>query len=104
MARKFFPGTSPLDRHFRFAGVPVLTSTKLTELVDRTLATEEPVARLAAFAGGRVVGNLLYGLKGSDPVTLIGASLLLLGVATAAAYWPARRASLIDPLVALRYE
>jgi ABC-type antimicrobial peptide transport system permease subunit len=58
----------------------------------------------AAMAGGRVVENLLYGLKGSDPVTLIGASLLLLGVATSAAYWPARRASRIDPLTALRYE
>jgi ABC-type antimicrobial peptide transport system permease subunit len=58
----------------------------------------------AAIAGGRLVENLLFGLKGSDPVTLTGASLLLLGIATAAAYWPAHRASRIDPLVALRYE
>lgn len=231
LARKFFPGTSPLGRHFRIASgdsdttivgvvrdftynhiredtpalillpyaqspgnllhlavrtsgsageirqavkevvssLPVILATRLTDLVDRTLATEELVARLATFfgllaislasigiygilsyavsgrtnemgirlalgarplqlrwivlrdmlglvavgtglgiaaaaAGERLVGNLLFGLKGSEPVTLIGASLLLLGIATAAAYWPARRASRIDPLVALRYE
>jgi predicted permease len=231
MARKFFPETSPLGRHFRFAGgdadttivgvvrdftynhiredtppliflpyaqspgnlphlavrtsgnaaeirqaikevassLPVITTSRLTDLVDRTLATEELVARLATFfgllaiclasigiygvlsyavagrtnemgirlalgarpwqlrwivlrdmlglvaigtglgvagaaAGERLVANLLFGLKGADPVTLIGASLLLLGIATAAAYWPARQASRIDPLVALRYE
>jgi predicted permease len=231
LARKLFPGTSPLGRHFRFSGaeadttivgvvrdftynhiredtppllflpyaqsagnlpnltvrtsgsaaeirrairevagsLPVISATRLTELVDRTLATEDLVARLATFfgllaislasigiygilsyavtgrtnemgirlalgarprqlrwivlgdmlglvaagigfgiaaaiAGGRLMENLLFGAKASDPVTLIAASLLLVAVATAAAYWPARRASRIDPLVALRYE
>ena len=147
--------------------LPVLTATRLTELVDRTLsdrrtrgavgrvlwpardfsgvdrnlwnsflrrrrthkrnghsvgtgrpAAASPLDRAARYVGSgcsrnwywhrgcngwrAAGGNLLYGLKGSDPVTLTGASVLLLGVATAAAYWPARRASRIDPLAALR--
>jgi ABC-type antimicrobial peptide transport system permease subunit len=47
---------------------------------------------------------MLYGLKPSDPTTLIGATLILLAIAIAAAYGPARRASRIEPMEALRHE
>ncbi len=57
-----------------------------------------------AIGASRLVTSRLYGLKGADPVTLIVAVLVLAIVAAAAAYVPARRASKVDPLVALRYE
>ena len=58
----------------------------------------------ATLALGRVVASLLYGLKSSDPVTIAAAVLVLFAVAMAASWLPARRASQVDPIVALRYE
>jgi ABC-type antimicrobial peptide transport system permease subunit len=52
----------------------------------------------------RLLGSVLFEIKPSDPITLIGVSLLLMLVAMAACYIPARRASHVDPLVALRHE
>jgi predicted permease len=57
-----------------------------------------------ALAAGRLVASQLYGLKTSDPLTLSAAIGLLAAVASLAAYLPARRASNVDPMVALRYE
>jgi ABC-type antimicrobial peptide transport system permease subunit len=51
-----------------------------------------------------VLSALLYGIKPSDPPTYVTASLGLLLVALAASYVPARRATRVDPLVALRHE
>ncbi len=57
-----------------------------------------------ALAAGRGAGSLLFGLKPHDPVTLCGAAALLAAVALAATFLPARRASKVDPMTALRYE
>ena len=57
-----------------------------------------------AWAVVRVIGTFLYGIRPNDPLTMIGAALLMIAVAALAAWIPARRAAKVDPMEALRYE
>ena len=58
----------------------------------------------AAWAASRWVESMLFGLTPTDPITMCGAIVVLAAAAQLAAYLPARRASRLDPLVALRHE
>ena len=57
-----------------------------------------------ALAASRLVGHILFGVTPSDPVTLLVVALILAVVAALAGYIPARRATRVDPMIALRYE
>ena len=58
----------------------------------------------AALASTRLIESRLFGVHGKDAAIVSGITLLLSVTAVAAAYWPARRASKVNPLEALRYE
>ena len=57
-----------------------------------------------ALGGARMMKSLLYGVSTSDPITFTGVALLLVGIAFLACWIPARRASRVEPMIALRAE
>ena len=59
---------------------------------------------IASLAVARIIATQLWGISAYDPITLTSVAALLLVTGIAACWIPARRASHVDPLVALRYE
>jgi ABC-type lipoprotein release transport system permease subunit len=57
-----------------------------------------------AFGGARLLKTFLYGVSASDPITFAFVALMLLGIALLACWIPARRASRVEPMIALRAE
>lgn len=80
----------------------------VVKLVVRGVLKTTAVGVLIGVAGSlaltRLIAQFLYGVKATDPLTYSLVSLLLIAVAVAASYVPARRATRVDPVVALRCE
>jgi ABC-type antimicrobial peptide transport system permease subunit len=70
----------------------------------RLVALGSAIGVLGALAATRVIASELYGVTPSDPWTFAGAVMLILVVGGLACWIPARRATKVDPLEALRYE
>ena len=82
-----------------FEGRPGILRESLTLVALGVLA-----GAAAAWAGGRLFSTMLFGLSSTDPVTYGSVALILMALSALAALLPARRASRIDPIVALQAE
>jgi len=70
----------------------------------RLIAMGMAIGLPVALAVSRLVSKMLFDLSPADPVSLTAALIIVVGIALLAAYLPARRATKVDPMVALRYE
>jgi putative ABC transport system permease protein len=68
------------------------------------LAIGLPIGIAGAFGVGRLLQSLLVQTSSRDPVTIAFIAIVMVGIPIAACFWPARRATRLDPVSALRYE
>ena len=100
-----------VTRRTREIGIRVALGAQRPDLIRMVVwqgialsCTGTVVGLVAALAIGRLLKSLLYGVKPGDPITLAAVSILVIGVALCAAFVPARRATTVNPVIALRYE
>jgi ABC-type antimicrobial peptide transport system permease subunit len=70
----------------------------------RLSAAGAAVGLAGAFAASRLMSRFIYGVAPTDPLSYVVSTLVAVSVALLASYLPARRATKVDPIVALRYE
>jgi ABC-type antimicrobial peptide transport system permease subunit len=95
----------------REIGVRIALGAQATDVVSllvrqgsRVVAIGVLLGGAAAIAAGRFVESVLFGVSSRDPLSILGASAVLLGVAAVASFVPSWRATRIDPVVVLRDE
>jgi len=100
-----------VTRRTRELGIRAALGASRSEIVGLVLRQGMKLAAVGMVAGllatlalTRLMAGLLYGVRPADPATLIAVTLLLGGIALLACYIPARRATAVDPGVALRSE
>ncbi|MCI0486612.1 MAG: hypothetical protein L0229_08430 [Blastocatellia bacterium] len=91
---------SNLFRDLRYGARALAKSPRFTLVAIACLA----LGLIAAYYLSRVLGSLLYQVSATDPLTFVMVSLMLVTVAVLACFLPARRATRVDPMVALRHE
>ena len=93
------------DNTFRVLGAQAADVRRMVMMSGlRWLAVGIGIGVPASILLAKVLQNRIWGIKSADPLTLVAVSLLLTAVGLAACYFPARRATKVDPMVALRHE
>ena len=100
-----------VSRHTREIGIRMALGAQRTNVLRSILGQAARLAAvglvlgtLCAFALSRLLTSLLYGVNSGDPLTYAGAAVILGGVTLLATFVPARSASRVDPMVALRHD
>jgi putative ABC transport system permease protein len=100
-----------VGKRTREIGIRVALGAQITQVVRGVAFQSLRLALLGVVAGvaaslfvTRLIRSMLFDVSPTDPVVLVGVSLLLVAVALAASYLPARRAAKVDPVITLRAE
>jgi len=96
--------TEEMAIHIALGAEPARLTRNIILQASRWVAVGAAIGLACSLGAARFIAALLFDIKGNDPLTLLEAVALLVIVAMAAAYVPARRASKVDPMAALRHE